>query len=163
MLELYFAGQIINFKSLVWIIYSFNEFIYFSIYSFAFIYLCIYSLIFFISEWVLSILLIVNRQSYLSIYIEFVLCFMFNYFYIPVFPCVSVSLCLCVFLLVFVCIYVFLVASVLFVFVMYLVWLSFSKTIRVIDCFYPLKNLCKREESLLGILSLEIQTSFSCN
>ena len=88
---------------------------------------------------------------------------MFNYFYISVFACVSVSLCLCVFLLVFVCIYVFPVASVLFVFVMYLVWLSFSKTIRVIDCFYPLKNLCKREESLLGILSLESQTSFSCN
>ena len=48
---------------------------------------------------------------------------MFNYFYIPVFPCVSVSLCLCVFLLVFVCIYVLPVASVLSAFVMYLVWL----------------------------------------
>ena len=55
-LELNFAGQIINFKSLFWIIYSFTEF-FFSIYSSAFIYLFIYlfiySLIFFISEWVL--------------------------------------------------------------------------------------------------------------
>ena len=48
-------------------------------------------------------------------------------------------------------------------FMMYLVWLCFSKTIRVILCFYPLKNPCKREESLLGILSLESQTSFNCN
>ena len=68
---------------------------------------------------------------------------MFN-FYISVFACVSVSLCLCVFLLVFVCIYVLPVASVLSAFVMYLVWLCFSK----------------REERLLGILSLESQTSF---
>ena len=51
---------------------------------------------------------------------------MFN-FYISVFACVSVSLCLCVFLLVFVCIYVLPVASVLSAFVMYLVWLCFSK------------------------------------
>ena len=29
-------------------------------------------------------------------------------------------------------------------------------------CIYPLKNPWKREESLLGILSLESQTSFSC-
>ena len=85
---------------------------------------------------------------------------MFN-FYISVFACVSVSLCLCVFLLVFVCIYVLPVASVLSAFVMYLVWLCFSKTIRVIHCFYPLKNPCKREEGLLGILSLESQTSFN--
>ena len=83
---------------------------------------------------------------------------MFN-FYISVFACVSVSLCLCVFLLVFVCTYVSPVASVLSAFVMYLVWLCFSKTIRVIHCFYPLKNPCQREESLLGILSLESQTS----
>ena len=88
---------------------------------------------------------------------------MFNYFYISVFACVSVSLCLCVFLLVFVCIYVLPVASVLSAFVMYLVWLCFSKTIRVIHCFYPLNNPCKREESLLDILSLESQTSFNCN
>ena len=87
---------------------------------------------------------------------------MFN-FYISVFACVSVSLCLCVFLLVFVCIYVLPVASVLSAFVMYLVWLCFSKMIRVIHCFYPLKYPCIREESLLGILSLESQTSFSCN
>ena len=86
---------------------------------------------------------------------------MFNYFYISVLACVSVSLCLCVFLLVFVCIYVLPVASVLSAFVMYLVWLCFSKMIRVIHCFYPLKNLCKREEGLLGILSLESQTSFN--
>ena len=64
---------------------------------------------------------------------------MFN-FYISVFACVSVSLCLCVFLLVFVCIYVLPVASVLSAFVMYLVWLCFRKTIRVIHCFYPLKK-----------------------
>ena len=75
--------------------------------------------------------------------------------YISVFACVSVSLCLCVFLLVFVCIYVLPVASVLSALVMYLVWLCFSKTIRVIHYFYPLKNPCKREERLLGILSLE--------
>ena len=86
---------------------------------------------------------------------------MFNCFYISVFASVSVSLCLCVFLLVFVCIYVLPVASVLSAFVMYLVWLCFSKTIRVIHCFYPLKNHCKREESLLGILSLESQTSYN--
>ena len=41
--------------------------------------------------------------------------------------------------------------------------LCFSKTIRVIHCFYPLKNPCKREESLLDIFSLESQTSFNCN
>ena len=40
-LELNFAGQMINFKSLFWILYSFTEFIYFSIYSSAFIYLFI--------------------------------------------------------------------------------------------------------------------------
>ena len=85
---------------------------------------------------------------------------MFN-FYISVFACVSVSLCLCIFLLVFVCIYVLPVASVLSTFAMYLVWLCFSKTIRVIHHFYPLKNPCKREESLLSILSLESQTSFN--
>ena len=88
---------------------------------------------------------------------------MFNYFYISVFACVSASLCLCVSLLVIVCIYVLPVASVLSTFVMYLVWLCFSRTIRVIHCFYPLKNPCKREERLLGILSLESQPSFSCN
>ena len=77
---------------------------------------------------------------------------------------VFLSLCvLCIFLSVFVCIYVLPVASVLSAFVMYLVWLCFSKTIRVIHCFYPLKNPCKREESLLGILSLESQTSFNWN
>ena len=57
------------------------------------------------------------------------------YSYISVFAYVSVSLCLCVFLLVFVCIYVLPVASVLSAFVMYLVWLCFSKTISVIHCF----------------------------
>ena len=67
---------------------------------------------------------------------------MFN-FYISVFACVSVSLCLCVFLLVFVCIYVLPVASVLSAIVMYLVWLCFCKMLRVIHCFYPLKNPCK--------------------
>ena len=87
---------------------------------------------------------------------------MFN-FYISVFACVSVSLCLCVFLLVFVCIYVLPMASVLSVFVTYLVWLCFIKAIRVIHCFYPFKHPCKREERLLGILSLESQTSFSRN
>ena len=85
---------------------------------------------------------------------------MFN-FYISVFACDSVSLCLGIFLLVFVCIYVLPVASVLSAFVMYRVWLCFSKTIRVMHCFYPLKNPCKREESLPGILSLESQTSFN--
>ena len=83
---------------------------------------------------------------------------MFN-FYICVFACVSVSLCLFVFLLVYVCIYVLPVASVLSAFVMCLLWLCFSKTIRVIHCFYPLKTPCKRDKRLLGILSLESQTS----
>ena len=87
---------------------------------------------------------------------------MFN-FYISVFACVSVSLCLCVFLLVFVCIYMLSVASFLSAFVMYLAWLCFSKTIRVILCFYPHKSLYKREESLLGNLSLETRTSFNWN
>ena len=77
--------------------------------------------------------------------------------------CVCVSLCLFVFLLVFVCIYVLPVASALSAFVMDLVWVCFSKTIRVIHCFYLLENPCNREESLLGILSLESQTTFSCN
>ena len=85
---------------------------------------------------------------------------MFN-FYVSVFACVSISLCLRVFLLVFMCIYALPVASVLSGFVMYLVWLCFSKIIRVIHYFYPLKNPCKKEESLPGILSLESQTSFN--
>ena len=84
---------------------------------------------------------------------------MFN-FYISVFACVSISLCLCVFLLVFMCIYALPVASVLSGFVIYLVLLCFSKIIRVIHWFCPLKNPCTKEESLLGILSLESQTSF---
>ena len=77
------------------------------------------------------------------------------------FAYVSVSLCLGVFQLIFVCIYVLPVASVLSAFVMYLVWLCFSTAIRVIHCFYPLRNPCKREKRLLGILSLESQTSFN--
>ena len=88
---------------------------------------------------------------------------MFNYFYISLFTCVSVFVSVRISISVFVCIYVLPVASVLYAFVMYLVWLCFSKMIRVIHCFYPLKNPCKREESLLGILSLESQTSFSCS
>ena len=86
---------------------------------------------------------------------------MFNYFCISGFACVSVSLCQCVFLLVFVCIYVLPVASVLSAFLMFLVWLCFSKTISAIHCFYLLKSPCKRKESLLGILSLESQTCFN--
>ena len=88
---------------------------------------------------------------------------MFNYFYISLFTCVSVFVSVRISISVFVCIYVLPVASVLYAFVMYLVWLCFSKMIRVIDCFYPLQNPCKIEESLLGILSLESQTSFSCS
>ena len=88
---------------------------------------------------------------------------MFNDFNISVFACVCVCLCLCIFLLVFVCMYVFPVTSLLSAFVLYLFWLCFGETIRVIHCFYTLKNPCKREESLLSILSLESQTSFSCN
>ena len=45
-LELNFAGQIINFKFLFGIIYSFIEFIYFCLCSSAFIYLFIHSLIY---------------------------------------------------------------------------------------------------------------------
>ena len=87
--ELSFLGRIIHFKFLFWILYSFIEFIYFSIY----LHLFIYSFIdIFISGWFLLILLIVNRQSNLIIYIEFVLykfCYV-NYFYIYVFACVFV-------------------------------------------------------------------------
>ena len=79
---------------------------------------------------------------------------MFFYFYISVFACVCIS-----FLEVFVSIYVLLVASVLSALVMYLFLLCFSKTIRVIHCFFLLKNPCKMQEGLLGILSLESQTS----
>ena len=108
-------------------------------------------------------LLIVNRQSNL-INIEFVLQFLLSLI-IFTFLCLHVflSFCLCVFLLVFVCIYVLSVASVLSAFVMYLAWLCFSKTIRVIHCFYLLKNPCNREKRLLGIFSLESKTYFSCN
>ena len=104
-----------------------------------------------------------NRQSNLIIHIEFVLYKFYVYLHISVFACFSVSLRLCIFLLVFVYMYVLPVASVLSAFSMYLVWLCFSKTTRVTHCFYPLKNPCKREESLLGILLLESQISFSCN
>ena len=111
-------------------------------------YLFIYSLIFFISDWVL---LIVNRQSNLIIYIKFGL---YKFHYVK-----FLHFCVCMFFCRFVCIYVLPVASVLSEFVMYPVWLCFSKTIRVIHWFYPLKNTCQTEESLLGILSLESQTS----
>ena len=100
-----------------------------------------------------------NRQSNLInidfFYINFII---FNYFYISAFACVSVFVSVTM-----LCIYVLTVASVLSAFLMYLVWLYFSKTIRVIHCFHPLKNPCKREDSLLGILLLESQISFSCN
>ena len=56
-----------------------------------------------------------------------------------------------------VCIYVLPVTSLLSAFVLYLFWLCSNKTIKVIHCFYPLKNPCTREESLQGILSLEIK------
>ena len=72
-----------------------------------------------------------------------------------------VSLCVCaVHLSIILC--VFPVAFVLSAFVMYLVWIR-CKRIRVIHCFYVLKNHCKKEKRLLGIISLESQTSFSCN
>ena len=35
----------------------------------------------------------------------------------------------------------------------------FSKTMKVIHCLYLTNNPCKREERLLGILSLESETS----
>ena len=54
---------------------------------------------------------------------------MFNYFYISLFTCVSVFVSVRISISVFVCIYVLPVASVLYAFVMYLVWLCFSKTI----------------------------------
>ena len=77
------------------------------------------------------------------------------------FACVSVCVSVCIFISLCVCIYVLRVGSFLSAFVVYLVWLCFRKMIRVIQCFCPLRNPCKREESLLGILSLESQTSFS--
>ena len=45
----------------------------------SFIYLFIYLLIFFIFEWVLQILLIVNKQSNLITYIEF---FLYKFYYV---------------------------------------------------------------------------------
>ena len=122
LLELNFAVQIINSKFLFWIICSFIWFIYLLICIYLF-YLFIHSLIdIFISEWVLQILFIVNRQSDLIIYIEFIYInfLMFNYFNISVFACVFVCLCLCIFLLVFVCIYVLPVTSLLSASVLYL-------------------------------------------
>ena len=100
-----------------------------------------------------------NRQSNLIIYMEFVYInfIVFNYF------CVCICLYLRIFLFLFVCKFALLVTSLLPVFVLYLFWLCFSSTICVIHCFYPLKNPCKRKESLLGILSLVSQTSFNCN
>ena len=107
-----------------------------------------------------------NKQSNLFIYTEFVLyksdCF---YFYVSVFRCVyvCVCVCLCVLLIVFVCMYVLSMASILTAFVFSLFCPHFSKMIRVIHQYYLPKNPCKREESLWGILSLESQTSFTCN
>ena len=72
---------------------------------------------------------------------------------------VSISLCVlvcvvCGFYYVCICL-----VSVLSVFVLSLFSERFSKTIRVIHCCCLLKNPCKREENLLGILPLESQTS----
>ena len=68
---------------------------------------------------------------------------------------VSVSLCVHVYVVCgFYCVCICLVSFLV---------IFFSKTIRVILRYYVLKNPCKREESLLGILSLENQTSFSYN
>ena len=66
---------------------------------------------------------------------------MFNYFYISLFAYVCACLCLCIFLLVFVCVCVCVlpVTSLLFAFVLYLLWLCFSKTIRLTTAFIPLK------------------------
>ena len=75
--------------------------------------------------------------------------------------CLWLFFFLCILLLVLVCIYLFPVTSLLSAFILYLFWLCFSKTIRLIHCFHPLKNPCKREESLLGILFSGSQTSFS--
>ena len=71
--------------------------------------------------------------------------------------------CLCMFLLVFVC--VCLVCDFYFgcICPVFFLCLRFSKMIRVIHRYYLSKNACEREESLLGILSLESDTSFSCN
>ena len=146
------------------------------IYLFIYLFICIYFIYLFIEifmpEWVLEILLILNKQSNLFIYSEFVL-YKFNYvFFILIFLCLCVCVfrwvsllfvCLCVFLLIFVCMYVLHVASILAAFVLSLFCLCFSKTIRVIHHYYLPKNLCKREENLLCILFLESQTSSSCN
>ena len=88
--------------------------------------------------------------------------FLFLYFCVSgVCGWVSICVCMCgyTFLLVFMCMYVLSVASILAVFVLFL----FGKTIRVIHRYYLPKTLCKKEESLLDILSLESQTCFSCN
>ena len=77
-------------------------------------------------------------------------------------------MCLCLFVSVHVsislCVYICLADDFSFVGICLVSFLlCFKKTVRVIHYFYPLKNPCKMEESLLGILSLENQTSFSYN
>ena len=109
-------------------------------------------------------------------------------FYIYIFLCVCVCVCLCVYVcacvcacvggwvgwFVFVCmpvhvsislrVYVCLVCDFYFgcICPVFFFCLRFSKMIRVIHRYYLSKNACEREESLLGILSLESHTS-SCN
>ena len=77
-------------------------------------------------------------------------------------------MCVCVFVSVRVsvslCVHVYVVCGFYCVCICLVSFLAiFSKTIRVVHCYYVLKNPCKRGENLLGILSLESQTSFSYN
>ena len=97
-------------------------------------------------------LLILNKQSIVFIYTELDL-YKVDYFFILIFLCLpSVSISLCV--------HVCLVCGC---YCGFYFCLRFSEIIRIIHCYYLTKNPCKREESLLDILSLESQTSFICN
>ena len=91
--------------------------------------------------------------------------FLFLYFcvWVCVWVCVYLYVCLCMFLLVFVYMYVLSVASILAAFVLSLFSLCFSKRIRVTHHYYLPKIPCKRDDNLLGILSLERPTSFHFN
>ena len=162
-------------KSFFWIIYLFTEFIYF---LFIHLHLFIYSRICLcLNEFCKFYLLWISSQSYLFIlhffhkfnYVSFILIFLCLHLCVCVCVCVYVcrwvDVCVhvCVFLLVFMCMYVLSVTSILAAFNLSLFCLCFSKTIKLIQRYHLLKNPCKRKESLSGILSLERQTSFTCN
>ena len=144
-------------------IYSFTEFTHFCICSFAFMYLLIYLSM----NKFCKFYLIMNSQSNLFIDTKFVLYKFYVCLILHFCVCICVWVCYGVYLRMFVRVFVFIcvlpVASVLAAFVLPPFWLYFSKTIRGIHLYCLPKNSCQREESFQSILSLESQTSFSCN